>query len=176
MPGLTSLEEPPDSHEATAGRCHPPPELTFPHSSRYPFSKSLMHRAHNVTAVTATQTWAGSLQPHGATHGRNTKDPSRDGAHVHDSAAIPSSPSSRLYSQGISASLRNMWPLPIPSRPQQPLHCPSSAQNVSHLLLSHVPLPHSHPRPRSAASRSLTGESSGAPERRRICPSALVKS
>lgn len=146
MPGLTSLEEPPDSHEATAGRCHPPPELTFPHSSRYLFSRSLVPRAHNVTAVTATQTWAGSLQPHGATHGRNTKDPSRDGAHVHDSAATPSSPSSRLYSQGISASLRNMWPLPIPPCPQQPLHCPSSAQNVPHLL----------PEPRPSATLTST--------------------
>lgn len=134
-PELRSLEEPPERHEATAG------SVTLPLSSAQhtPSPRALQQKVHaqrtprNVTAVTA-----GTATPTGAA------PPTAGAQGILQSTGLTASPS---LPKGISASLRNTLPLPIPSHPQQLLDCPSSAQNV----------PQSHPQPCPAQSKSLMG-------------------
>lgn len=162
MPELSSLEEPPESHEATAGRCHLP--LSSPHHR--PSTKvSCTEDTKKVPAVTATQTWAGSLQPHGATQGRNTQDPSEHRAHVHDSAATPVLQTLQPRDLSIpEGHVAPAHPLPLPAAPALPLLSPEGARSICHTPILSL-----------SRKQEPEGESSGTAERRKICPSALVK-
>lgn len=158
MPELNSLQEPPDSHEATAGRCHPPPELTSPHT--FPHSPSAEgHRGMSLLSPPPK---------HGQVPAATRSHPRQE----HKGACPARSP--RLCCHPILQTLQPRdfcipeehvapaHPIPSPAAPALPLLSPECATLPSTASLSRKQEP--------------PGESSGTGKRRRICPSALVKS
>lgn len=123
----------------------PPPELTSPQT----FNKSLVHRGHQESPCCHCHPNMGRVPAAPRSH-PGQEHPRSFRAQSPRARLCCHPPPSRPYSQGISASLRDMWPLLIPSHCQQPLPCPSSAQKVPGPFAT---LPSSA----SAESRSLKG-------------------